>query len=286
MRNEACYCCEATLEPFALSPSVEIARCSGCGSLVTEFPNIQNQKDPWEMGTVTTSFLEALKYRRSLQARHIVSHFSNQLRMGRVIDYGCGQGAFVKYMRENGIDAIGCDISKTYLDSELNDSFVELNGPWSVPDLSSVRTICFLDVLEHAPEPDTLVSELFNAGVDGVLVKVPMLHGPIGIVAQVLSRVGRPGLLHRLLLVDEISPHYSFFTSKGLSRLFAQNGFSKFTALRLADVGRELPKRMRGKDGEPSTNHKQALLSAFGTFLAGLSPFWSDTRVFLFNRDA
>jgi len=286
MGNESCYCCESTLRHFATSSVVEIERCGGCGSLLTSFANTSEQEDPWEMGSVTVSFLEALKFRRDIQAREMVAHFYSQLQSGRVLDYGCGQGAFVSYMRERGIDAAGCDISKTHLDSKLLDSFVQLDGPWSVPDLSSVRTICFLDVLEHVPEPDHLVSKLYCAGVDAVLVKVPMLNGPIGVASQILAGLGRLDLLKRLLLVDEISPHFSFFTSKGLARLFARNGFDLVDCLRLADVGSELPKRLRGKDGEPSAVSRNSALTALGALLAAVSPVWSDTRVFLFRRQA
>jgi SAM-dependent methyltransferase len=284
MNTEACYCCRNGLHAFAESPMCEAQRCEGCGSLLTKFSSTADQKDPWEMGSVTPSFLEALKLRRAIQARQIVNHFGPQLRAGKALDYGCGQGAFVSYMRQCGIDAVACDISDTYLEGNLRDSFIELTGPWAVPDLSGINTICFLDVLEHSPDPGALIGQLHKAGVNGVLVKVPMLHGPIGRASQILARLGRPGLLYRLLLVDEISPHYSFFTSKGLTQLFASNGFRLADSVSLADVGSELPERLRGKEGEPSKGGKRAIFTAFGALLSLVSPIWSDTRVFLFQR--
>jgi hypothetical protein len=111
-----------------------------------------------------------------------------------------------------------------------------------------------------------------------------MLKGPIGVGASILARMGRSTLLQRLLLVGEISPHYSFFTSRGLEQLFKRHGFTLHSSLRIADVGTELPERMRGKDGEPALPQTRLIGSCVGAILAGIAPVWSDTRVFLFSR--
>jgi hypothetical protein len=41
-----------------------------------------------------------------------------------------------------------------------------------------------LDVLEHCPEPGKILDKLRRRGVEGVLVKVPMLHGPLGMLSR------------------------------------------------------------------------------------------------------
>jgi hypothetical protein len=235
------------------------------------------------MGSVTPAFLAALQTRRNIQAAQIAAFFANDLRQGALIDYGCGQGSFVHTLRARDIDAFGCDISDSYLRDEVREKFIQIDTPWSLPNLAKFQTISFLDVLEHIENPSSLVAALRASGIKNVLVKVPMLRGPIGVGASILARLGRTTLMQRLLLVGEVSPHHSFFTSRGLALLFEQHGFYLKSALRIADVGSELPARMRGKDGEPALPQARLIGTSIGAFLAGIAPIWSDTRVFLFS---
>ncbi len=265
MKRTQCYCCCGQLALVSNSSVVEVAQCPGCGSLLTEFPKSErHEDDPWQLQSVTPTFLEALRLRRDRQAGAIIKRFGLELRKGKLLDYGCGQGAFVLYARGQGLDAAGCDISSINLKPEIADSFVALSEPWEIPDLSAVRTISFLDVLEHVEHPDQIVDKLFASGVENVLIKVPMLHGPIGLIAHTLARFGKLGLLHRLLLVDEPAPHYSFFTSKGLKKLFEERGFVLADSVRIADVGSELPQRLRGMEGEPSLRLVRSSRRAWG----------------------
>lgn len=285
MKRSTCYCCSSALSLLNDSPAVAVAHCSGCGSLLMEFPPVQQEEsDPWELQSVTPAFLKALETRRAKQAQQIVARFSKVLRSGKLLDYGCGQGAFVSYVRSQEIQAVGCDISSRNLNPELAKDFLQLHEPWEIPALSDFSAVSFLDVLEHVESPDVVVEKLFSSGIDYVLIKVPMLRGPIGMVAHWLGRRGKLGLLHRLLLVDEPAPHYSFFTSKGLVKLFAAHGFKLVDSVRIADVGAELPNRLRGMEGEPSLSAGRAFATIVGSCLALLSPLWSDTRVFLFQR--
>ena len=285
MKKDLCYCCSSPLAPLNQSVIVEVAQCRGCGSLLSEYPPAEaREADPWHIGNLTPSFLQALEMRRAKQAQRITAHFGKALRRGKLLDYGCGQGAFVSYVRSQGIDGKGCDISTRNLSPEIASHFVQVSEPWEIPPLGEFTSISFLDVLEHIDSPDIFVGKLAASGIDQVLIKVPMLRGPIGMFAHWLARRGKVGLLHRLLLVDEPAPHYSFFTSKGLVKLFASSGFRLVDSVRIADVGLELPNRLRGMQGEPSLSASRAITTAVGLGLAMISPLWSDTRVFLFQR--
>lgn len=264
---------------------VEVAQCRKCGSLLTEFaPAEIRNVDPWRIDNLTPSFLAALQMRRARQAQQILARFGAVLRKGKLVDYGCGQGAFVEYLRSQGVDALGCDISVRNLAPEVAGHFIQVSEPWEIPSLEGCTSISFLDVLEHVETPDLIVEKLYASGIEYVLIKVPMLRGPIGMAAHWMARRGKLGLLHRLLLVDEPAPHYSFFTSKGLIKLFGSRGFSLADSVRIADVGPELPNRLRGIEGEPSLSASRALATLAGFGLATISPLWSDTRVFLFQR--
>lgn len=287
MARNNCYCCSASIEEVSASDAVRINKCRGCGSLLIGFPEVSDEADPWKMASVTPEFLEALQFRRRIQANCILDRFQSVLSEGPVLDYGCGQGAFVTFLKSKGIDASGCDISVTNIDATaLGSSFLELTQPWEIPDLSRFKSVSLLDVIEHSEAPHEFVARLFDSKVRYVFVKVPMLNGPIGMLAQLLTKVGKAGLLERLLLVGEISPHFTFFSTRGMTQLFENRGFYLKNRLRIADVGSELPNRLRGKPGEPDVPAKRLLAATFGAALATVAPAWSDTQVFLFERKA
>jgi SAM-dependent methyltransferase len=238
------------------------------------------------MSSVTPQFLEALQRRRSLQAKQIITKLKDDLTGVRVLDYGCGQGSFVRFLLQHGVDAYGCDISELNVDSSaLGARFTRLAEPWSMPSNSSYTVISMLDVLEHAKAPAEVLRRLSETAVKTIIVKVPMLHGPIGLSAQVLAEFRRTGLLERLLLVGENSPHYSFFTSRGLIKLFQAHSFSLKKAFRIADVGQELPERLRREDWDRFPAIKHSIGTFVGVGLALLAPIWSDTKVFSFSRE-
>jgi ubiquinone/menaquinone biosynthesis C-methylase UbiE len=43
--------------------------------------------------------------------RHLLDRFAEEMKSGRVADLGCGPGHVAKYLSEQGVDAIGIDIS-------------------------------------------------------------------------------------------------------------------------------------------------------------------------------
>lgn len=283
--RRACYCCAGPLVTFLRSARAEVDRCAGCGSLLARFAVRPGGADPWDMPSVTPAFLRALGMRRALQAERILRRFRPILASGAVLDYGCGQGAFVRFLRERGIPAAGCDLSTANADPSIrNGAFIALSEPWELPPLDRFATLCFLDVLEHSEAPGALVETLASSRVGQVIVKVPLAGGPIAAAAALLSRLGRPGLLERLLLAGEVSPHFTLFSARGLARLFESRGFALAESLALADVGRELPDRLRGPSGKPKLPAGRWTAALAGAALAALAPLWSDTRVFLFRR--
>jgi len=244
------------------------------------------------MKSVTPTFQQALRMRRHKQAQQIIARFRKHLERGRVLDYGCGQGAFVQELLEAGFsDASGADISLLGCESQLPEGhFVALAAPWDLPTEWNLltakpnRTVCLLDVLEHNERPDLFVARLHACGFESLLIKVPMLNGPIGRAAQLAVRLGKNQLMRRLLLTGETSPHYTFFSSRGLCTLVSKQGFELCDSMRIADVGAELPERLRSDSGEVSFGSLHPLLCAVGSGLELLASFWSDTQIFLFRR--
>lgn len=280
-----CRCCGGPVELFTRTKRVAIFRCNFCGTLLIKYAEMSVNRDPWNISSVTPQFLKALQLRRSLQAKQIVTKLKDELTGLRVLDYGCGQGSFVRLLLQHGLDAYGCDISELHVDrSALGARFIRLAEPWSMPSDSSYAVISMLDVLEHAKAPAEVLRRLTETAVKTIIVKVPMLYGPIGLSAQILARFRRAELLERLLLASENSPHYSFFTSRGLIKLFQAHSFYLKKAFRIADVGQELPERLRTEDWDRFVATKNSIGKFVGAGLALLAPIWSDTKVFSFSR--
>src|SRR2546422_537457 len=75
------------------------------------------------------------------------------------------------------------------------------------------RTVVLLDVLEHHPDPAAFLSEL---RAEVIVVKTPLVTGPVARAARALARVGRVGPIESLFLIGEANPHRAFFSARGL----------------------------------------------------------------------
>ena len=75
----------------------------------------------------------------------------------KILDFGCGSGLLVKYLRSQGYNAAGYD--------KFNDQF-------NLPDLLFERFDCVIaqDVIEHAPKPQTVLDQLGALAKPGGLI--------------------------------------------------------------------------------------------------------------------
>jgi len=210
--------------------------------------------------------------------------FGDVLARGPVLDYGCGQQAFLSQLLNAGYDATGCDVSvpAAGLSEDVpHDRFIQLDEPWAVPCIGSWTTVVLLDVLEHHAEPDRFLRALGSPKF--LLVKVPLVTGPVGRLARAGVRLSRPALMETLLLVGDISPHLRFFTVEGVDQVTRAAGYRRIRRLNLADVGSEMPDRIRGGLG-PRSKPARLAAAGVGAGLAAMSPLWSDTAALLYER--
>lgn len=266
--------------------NIDIGQCSNCQTYWASHKNERRETDAWRSEGVTAEFLEALQFRRRLQAIKVLKHFLPALSRGRVLDYGCGQGTFVSFLRDKNIDAYGCDISAVSAGENrerIDDRFLELHKPWGLPDEFEFSTVTMLDVLEHCDDPKRLIREMRDKGAETFIVKVPLANGPIFTLGRWLAKLHSYNSLERLFLVGDIAPHVSYFNSKGLISLFDQCGFDCKKTVSLAEIGRELPRRIRG-DHLLNNSPGRFLLRSIGLAAESLSTVWSDTAVFEFHR--
>lgn len=215
MTNAVCNLCQS---PGRLEESPEVAsvrcnvrefagetftvwRCSHCGALHSledidygrfyqRYP-VQRQKLDFFTRRLFASRLRELS-RAGLAPRH------------SILDYGCGNGAFVTYLRRRGyVGAEGYDpYSQHYADKAVLDREFDF--------------VVAQDVIEHAPDPLGLLDQL--------MARVQSVHGVLVIgtpdaarlrLADPLEAIGR---LHQPY-------HRHLFTAKGLAEQLEARGF-------------------------------------------------------------
>lgn len=132
-------------------------RCPGCKSIhaseevdlehyYAQYP-FHSLSDDWRLRAVYSSQLSRLKA-------------AGVRKTQRILDYGCGNGAFVHYLRERGYtNAIGFDA---------------FNPEYASPALLATRYDCILaqDVLEHVKAPRALLAQFSKMLLPGAVVLI------------------------------------------------------------------------------------------------------------------
>jgi hypothetical protein len=119
-----------------------------------------------------------------------------------IIDVGIGCGRFVEYCREHGEKLRGYDVNRTAL------AWLKHRKLLADPYREPFAALCLWDVLEHLPEPDTLLSRVPVGGL--IFCALPIIND-----FRWLPRWKhyRPG------------EHLHYWTHDGLVRWFASRGF-------------------------------------------------------------
>ena len=101
-------------------------------------------------------------------------------RRGRLLDVGCGMGYFLKFMEKYPEwEAFGCEISGSAADFAVNKLGIKnvKNGKLEEAGFTegSFDLITLFDVIEHIPEPDSMINMAWNLLRDGGSV---FIHTP------------------------------------------------------------------------------------------------------------
>lgn len=280
-------CCHRPVSSYRTSTLTHSSRCPGCHTLWVSHCNKSSER-VWDGAVKNEPFLEALAARRQKQSLQILDQFALPLQSGPVLDYACGQGVFLSDALLTGVDAYGCDLrADVHRDRGIDEHrFFLLSQPWGWPSSDlQFKTLVLLDVFEHIDEPVDFLKMLSEKGVKNVVIKVPLVTGPCGLVARLASKFKKTGLMDSLLLAGEASPHVVFYSSKGLIALFDKCGFEYQKSLTIAEVGAELVERIRIGGNMRNVFPLRLGLKSGGSVLEGLSRVWSDSAVFWFRQE-
>ena len=157
----------------------------------------------------------------------------SRLLSGRVLDFGCGSGAFVMYLRSEGIDAQGLELNNDLMRNSLHPSirsYVSLydgNFPSPYPD-KSFDCVYSSEVLEHIPGVEQAVAEMARLTSGRLVLTTPDISAiPVGFRASLIP-------WHLLE-----GTHVNFFTQTSLRKLlepyFSQIEFGRISPGRIND---------------------------------------------------
>lgn len=145
---------------------------------------------------------------------------------GRVLDIGCGDGAFLEYLHQQKpkLDLLGIDGSEVAI-KKLRDKGLrgELAGDLNRPDLSAFRkidTVVAMELIEHLAEPELLMSELLKTEAQTVYITIPNM----GFIVNRL-RLALGGKTPVTAIVYHMKEHLRFWTVRDFHHWARHHGF-------------------------------------------------------------
>lgn len=146
---------------------------------------------------------------------------------GVTVECGCGTGRFLRALKTAGLEGVGVELSEATVTALKRAGLQAIQGlapdfSWSAP---APFAIAFFEVLEHLPEPRSIMAPLKQRFPSATIVaSVPSpQRWPVGDKG--------PG--------DSPPHHYLSWTPKALERFFGNLGYSKVTVQQPPPVGYE-----------------------------------------------
>jgi ubiquinone/menaquinone biosynthesis C-methylase UbiE len=140
----------------------------------------------------------------------------------RVLDLGCGTGAFTALLAEAGAEVIGADVAEAALararpaHTGLSFELVPLDGPLPFED-SSFELVWASEVIEHVADTARWLSEVRRVlAPRGRLLLTTPSHGRIAVALRGLERYSEP-----------LGDHLHLYTRRSLHGLLDDFGFSE-----------------------------------------------------------
>jgi SAM-dependent methyltransferase len=241
-----CPLCSSTAKPVpepdktwfsGLSEGAALVRCPDC-TLVYLRGKPEADVYTREEDYIRTRILDTYNEPPPEQNRLFRSRLERagaRVRGRRVLDVGCGSGAFLRTAKALGWQAQGVDIAVTArellapqgIDVCVADAVEFLNEHRAAFDLIHMN-----HSLEHIPAAAETVLAARGALAPGGLLYVEVPNEFDNLVYRTLELVGRKRRRGSFLGRSEAppfpSPHLYFFNKKSLARLAARAGFSQF----------------------------------------------------------
>jgi len=219
MEKIKCPICGSERFLFAqrFTSGYEMYKCLSC-SVEFVCPSVEEYEEFYEQRIGNTKAPDEIikEFQSRAYLRYVLGLLRN-LRSGKLLDIGCGEGVLLKLAEEMGYEVYGCDISQTAIDYGRNilglrNLFVgkveELPSDWK-----GFSIITALEVLEHLDNPVQFTCYVHNLLRDNgyFILSVPNYE-------------------YERKLKDSPYPppfHLTLWTNQALEFLLRQNGFGK-----------------------------------------------------------
>ena len=175
MTELACPTCSGTAHErvFESSNGYDIVRCTECRLVFTDARSAPPPETLYaHFDQSKTLALEQVRSSLAVFLRQRAGVVTALKPSGRLLDYGCGNGAFAHYMSQSGFDAVGLE-PFSLGQPRTAERLTLLREPLesAAPKLGRFDVITMWHVLEHVPRPVELLQKLRgHLADDGVLV--------------------------------------------------------------------------------------------------------------------
>ena len=225
----SCIFCKKKLTTYALENILinkkfyNLYQCDKCKiGMLHPFPSEEELTKLYSCGNYRTktgkrfgSTIEFLIYLGRLRKRGRINQF---VKVGKVLDIGCGRGLFLDVMRRGGWEPIGTELNektafyaiKTYGLKVLHGDITQHKLPSQSLDAININ-----QVLEHLKNPEQVIEESYRLLRKGgmLIISVPDLGSPQFAIGK-----------KNWFLLD-LPFHLFHFTEEGLENLLRKNEF-------------------------------------------------------------
>lgn len=237
---ERCLCGSAAIVTDGLH-GIPVFRCPTCGVVRQHVPFTLEELAAWYAARYYEGiYTHTLRHDRTIAAIRL--HAYGVLPGAKLLDVGCGNGAFVDAAREQGVDAWGQDLAK------------QSDGPYVyVGELADIafptadfHVVTIHDVLEHVPDPMPFLAEIRR------------ILKPGGMLIVDFPRFWDESGVHHWKKIE----HLWMLTEAQLLALLHAAGFVGDTGLSIQDVCHPLPSKIVVRCFVPAVHRTGILVPA------------------------
>lgn len=233
-------CC-VCLTPMSSMATTWQFRCAECGTQASDLDVTINDRVDLVDEDARATGLHELRRRNNATVVARVTAWGAPPG-ARLLDVGSAHGWLLRQATDAGLRAVGVEPDVAVARRAIDDGADVRVGffPDALRPDDRFDVITFNDVLEHLPDPRAAVEESASRLVPGglLVVNIPDRRGVVYRAAEVLRRMGVPGVSDRLWQRGLPSPHLWYFDADGLTRLGRSLGLEVVDVAHLPSMSR------------------------------------------------
>jgi SAM-dependent methyltransferase len=108
----ACGICGAHAGVLGVKRGVTAFRCKACGFVWKNLETLPvDYRETWRYGSQDSAAVRNMDEVYAYRLQQILN--ASRIPSGKILDFGCGSGGFVRYLRSKGYNAFGCDLGES-----------------------------------------------------------------------------------------------------------------------------------------------------------------------------